>query len=298
MQTVDLTRARWSDVAQQRGVVVSVKADLAPDLPPIPGMPSEIREALTNLVFNAIDAMPSGGTLSVSTHLSRGPDSPVEVDVTDTGVGMDEETRRRCLEPFFTTKGERGTGLGLAMVYGMAQRHGARVEIESELGHGTTFRLLFPQAVERAAEAPAAAAAPQTLPPLRILLIDDDPFILDSMRTVLELDGHAVTDANGGRAGIDAFASSQGGSAPFDVVITDLGMPEVGGNKVIAAVKAASAATPVILMTGWGQRLDGADDSTASPDFVVPKPPDLETLREIFRQITARRRGKVPAAAS
>jgi len=297
MQTVDLTRARWSDVAQERGVVVSVKADLASNLPAVPGIASEIREALTNLVFNAVDAMPQGGTLSLSTSLRAGPDARVEVSVMDTGVGMDEETRRRCLEPFFTTKGERGTGLGLAMVYGMAQRHNAGVEIESEPGHGTTFHLLFPQTVARAEEAPAATPAGRTARPLRILLIDDDPFVLDSMRSVLTLDGHDVTEANGGRSGIDTFDREQGGGAPFDVVITDLGMPEVGGNKVIAAVKAASPQTPVILMTGWGQRLEGADDTAPPPDFVVPKPPDLDSLREVFRKIAAREQGSVPAAS-
>jgi signal transduction histidine kinase/CheY-like chemotaxis protein len=298
MQTVDLTRARWSDVAQQRGIVISVKADLAHDLPPVPGVPSEIREALTNLVFNAVDAMPGGGMLTLSTHAASGSEAPVEVAVSDIGVGMDEDTRRRCLEPFFTTKGERGTGLGLAMVYGMAQRHNARVEIESEPGRGTTFRLLFPQASKRVAAAAIPEPAKQASPRLRILLIDDDPFILDSMRVVLGLDGHAVTEANGGQAGIDAFAEALRSGMPFDVVITDLGMPEVGGSKVIEAVKAASAATPVILMTGWGQRLERTDEAAPSPlpDFVVPKPPDLETLRDVFRQIAARQLDEVPAA--
>src|SRR3569832_281889 len=178
MQTVDLTRARWADVAQQRGVVVSVKADLAPDLPPVPGVASEFREALTNLVFNAGDAMPNGGTLSLSTHRTgAGGNAPIAVDVTDTGVGMDEETRKRCLEPFFTTKGERGTGLGLAMVYGMAQRHRAELQIENTRGHRTTMRLLFP------ANEQAAQPIPGLLPPLepsrglRILVIDDDTLL-------------------------------------------------------------------------------------------------------------------------
>ncbi|MDB6091820.1 MAG: hybrid sensor histidine kinase/response regulator, partial [Gammaproteobacteria bacterium] len=151
-QVVDLTRARWSDMAQQRGIAIEVQTELAPDLPAIMGADNEIREALTNLIFNAVDAMPSGGQLTLRTRVAQEKDSVseesagrkiVQVEVIDAGVGMDEDTRRRCLEPFFTTKGERGTGLGLAMVYGTMQRHGADIEIESGVGKGTTMRLSF-----------------------------------------------------------------------------------------------------------------------------------------------------------
>src|SRR5205823_4591476 len=141
-QVLDLTRARWSDMPQQRGIVIQIRTELAPDLPNIAGIESEIREALVNLIFNAVDAMPEGGTLTLRTRASQDqsastPVQHVTVEVEDTGVGMQEETRRRCLEPFFTTKGERGTGLGLAMVFGVTRRHNAEVEIESATGKGT-----------------------------------------------------------------------------------------------------------------------------------------------------------------
>ena len=139
-QVIDLTRARWSDMAQLRGVSIELRTELEPKLPVILGIESELREALINLVFNAVDAMPEGGRLVVRTCAN---DNSVMLEVADSGVGMDEDTRRRCLEPFFTTKGERGTGLGLAMVYGSMQRHGADVEIDSALGQGTTIRLRF-----------------------------------------------------------------------------------------------------------------------------------------------------------
>src|ERR1700722_7306110 len=149
-QVVELTRARWSDVPLQRGIVIRLETELAAKLPHIMGSEGEIRDALTNLVFNAADAMPDGGTLTLRTHCASSqslPDSEsnsyVHVEVSDTGVGMDDETRRRCLEPFYTTKGERGTGLGLAMVYGMVQRHSADLEIDSVVGRGTTVRLIF-----------------------------------------------------------------------------------------------------------------------------------------------------------
>src|SRR2546428_4101687 len=148
-QVVDLTRARWSDMPQQRGVVIQIQTDLQPNVPTIIGVVSDLREALTNLVLNAVDAMPDGGKLTLRTHLvdhgsapAEAPRQPsVDVEVTDTGMGMDEYTQQRCLEPFFTTKGERGTGLGLAMVYGIVQRHGADLDIASSIGQGTTIRL-------------------------------------------------------------------------------------------------------------------------------------------------------------
>ena len=142
---IDLTRARWSNIPQERGVVISVNSELAPDLPKILGAENEMRDALTNLMLNAADSMPEGGDITVRTRLDP-RDNEVIVEVQDTGVGMSETTRSRCLEPFFTTKGERGTGLGLAMVFGMIQRHGGELEIDSELGRGTTMRLSFPSA--------------------------------------------------------------------------------------------------------------------------------------------------------
>ncbi len=146
-QVLDLTRARWSDTPQRRGVVIELKTELAERLPDVMGTENEIRDALTNLIFNGVDAMPDGGTLAIRTCTTAGDGShaTVQLEVSDSGLGMDEETRRRCLEPFFTTKGDRGTGLGLPMVYGMAQRHGAQLEIDSSHGKGTTMRLRFPR---------------------------------------------------------------------------------------------------------------------------------------------------------
>ena len=157
-QVVDLTRARWSDMPLQRGLVIEVHQDLMPQLPAVSAIESEVREALTNLIFNAVDAMPEGGALTlktISTPDTTGPGlHKVRLEVSDAGDGMDEETRRRCLEPFYTTKGERGTGLGLAMVYGIARRHNADLQIESEIGKGTTVSLVFPRAVPRESQQP------------------------------------------------------------------------------------------------------------------------------------------------
>jgi PAS domain S-box-containing protein len=277
-QVVDLTRARWSDMVQQRGAVIEMRTELHPNLPTIMGADNEIREALTNLVFNAVDAMPNGGRLMLRTRVL--PDNGVvQVEVIDTGSGMDEETLRRCLEPFFTTKGERGTGLGLAMVYGTIQRHGADIKIESAVGQGTTMRLSFPVAREPAA-APAAPSATGVVAPLRILVVDDDPLVLRSLRDALEGEGHRVTTADGGQAGIEAFAAAKAQDKPFQVVITDLGMPYVDGRKVSSAVKTDSPQTLVLMLTGWGQRLVDEGDVPPHVDGVLSKPPKLRELRE------------------
>jgi CheY-like chemotaxis protein len=192
---------------------------------------------------------------------------------------MDEDTRRRCLEPFYTTKGERGTGLGLAMVYGMVQRHSAELDIESAVGTGTTVRLSFPaftaSAVTNARTVPSAILARR----LRILLVDDDPLLIKSLQDTLQEDGHVITATHGGQAGIDTFAAACARGERFDLVITDLGMPHVDGRKVAAAIKTHSTATPVILLTGWGQRMIADKDIPSHVDRVLSKPPRLHELR-------------------
>ncbi|MFM9434432.1 signal transduction histidine kinase/ActR/RegA family two-component response regulator [Janthinobacterium sp. CG_23.3] len=286
-QVLGLTRVRWQDMPQQSGVVIELATLLAPELPAVMGVESEIREALINLVFNAVDAMPEGGVLTLRTRVATlaGPDGKpaprVCVEVADTGVGMDPDTRRRCLEPFFTTKGERGTGLGLAMVYGVAQRHKAEIEIDSWEGAGSVLRLLFaPVRVAEVAPAGAPAALAYALPPrLRLLVIDDDPVLLKSLRNILETDGHVVSTAHGGADGVAAFEAAQAGPTPFAAVVTDLGMPYVDGRQVAAAIKRCAPDTPVILLTGWGAQLIEDGDIPAHVDHVLSKPPKLRELR-------------------
>ena len=151
---------------------------------------------------------------------------------------MDEDTQRRCLEPFYTTKGERGTGLGLAMVYGTMRRHAGDVEIESAPGRGTTFRLSFQKAPSDLTGLSGSPKPPVVPSRLKVLVVDDDPLLIKSLRDILETDGHIVTTANGGQAGIDAFRSAIARSEPFAVAITDLGMLHVDG-------RVASASAPI-----------------------------------------------------
>jgi PAS domain S-box-containing protein len=292
-QVIELTRARWSDMTQLRGHVIELRTELAAGLPPMLGIESELREALTNLILNAVDAMPQGGTLTVRTTIGSDGAAETENDsrprvlmeVIDTGIGMDEETRRRCLELFFTTKGERGTGLGLAMVYGIVQRHNGEIDINSAPGKGTRVALKFP--VSRAI-VPVQSTVVAPLPRgLRVLVVDDDPIILESMQVVLDNDGCIVVPAEGGQQGIDAFDAALAGGLPFDLVITDLGMPAIDGRAVAAAVKAKST-VPVVMLTGWGQRMVNDGETPPHVDKVMSKPPKPRELRATIAELITR----------
>jgi len=290
-QAVELTRGRWSDLARQRGVHIELKAELAADLPAIRGAENEIRDALTNLIFNAVDALPQGGGIEVRTRTGSlrapgGAEPCVLLEVIDNGSGMDEETRRRSIEPFFTTKGDRGSGLGLAMVYGMARRHNAGLDIESTPGKGTTVRITFRMGVGTSGRHPAPLF---TMRSLRVLVVDDDPSLLESLRIALLDEGHKVTTASGGQAGIDTFRAAQKSGKPYDVVITDLRMPDVDGREVVASVRRTSPATPIILLTGWGQQIATDGAHALAVDRLLGKPPRIRELRAALAELTGRR---------
>jgi signal transduction histidine kinase/ActR/RegA family two-component response regulator len=288
-EVVELTRPRWGDQTQEGGHAIDLQTELAADAPLIRGVSHEIGDALTNLIFNAIDAMPGGGLLRVRSFLTESAASVSGAErvpmlcfeVIDSGRGMTEDVRLRCLEPFFTTKGERGTGLGLAMVYGMAMRHGGTIVVESAPGQGTTVRVCLP--IEHglvASEVKIATTAPPLLP-RKILLVDDDPLILEALQTFLERDGHAVVTAEGGQIGIDMFRKHWARGSQFSIVFTDLGMPDVDGHRVAAVVKSLSGNIPVVMLTGWGEKL-GEDARPLNVDFMLSKPPLLEDLRKVL----------------
>jgi CheY-like chemotaxis protein len=247
---------------------------------------------MTNLVINAVDALPKGGTITLRTRVTKGDvhnlsgayDTHVVIEVSDTGVGMNEETRKRCLEPFFSTKGRRGTGLGLAMVYGVMQRHEGNIEIDSELGKGTTFRLVFPVRKNIG----KAKHAEQTGPPIRplnILCIDDEPLLRDLLKEMLERDGHTVEVSDSGQTGLDAFRYAREVGRPFDVVITDLGMPYIDGRQVTKTIKHESPGTPVVMLTGWGAFMKEDDSAPDELDALLSKPPRSKELRETLSRL-------------
>jgi CheY-like chemotaxis protein len=268
---------------------------LEPKLPLLLSEPTDLREALINLIFNSVDALPQGGTITLAT---RSVDHPVSerngtderrlvVEVRDNGVGMDEKIRQHCLEPFFSTKAHRGgTGLGLAMVYGMMQRHKGTIEIESAPGRGTCVRLTFPIHEKDSKTAPASAPTVQSNRSLNILCIDDEPQVRQLLNDCLVHFNHRVAVASGGKQGLELFRAASLKNQPYDVVITDLGMPEVDGHEVARTIKAESSDTRVVMMTGWGTMMKEDGETAPEVDAVVGKPPHVQELNELLHRVT------------
>ena len=283
-QAIALTRPKWQEQARNRGVNVEVATVLG-DLPPIQGDPAELREMLTNLIFNAVDAMPEGGTITVKTKLD---DREAVLSVTDTGTGMNEETRRRCLEPFFTTKGERGTGLGLSAVYGIIERHRGALDIESEVGKGTSFFIRLPvspveevEAVNGGSKVEVEPAARDAGGVRRILVVDDQEIIRDVIQQQLREDGHEVQTAGSGREALEIL-----GAVNYDLLVTDHSMPGMTGEELAVQVKGKFPSTAVILLTGFGGTAKDNEHPMPGVDMILGKPASSFELRRAIVQVT------------
>ncbi len=284
-QAVALTRPRWKDQAQAAGVTIAVETEVGP-VPPTAGNEAELREGLTNLIFNAVDAMPHGGTITIRARVDgpgEGPEGSAAravLEVTDTGIGMDEETRRRCMEPFFTTKGLQGTGLGLPMVYGIVRRHDGTIEIESEPGKGTTFTIRLPIRTESVLQSgqPAQRIERQ----LRVLVVDDEDLVREALIAYLAEDGHSVESAANGREGLQKFRAGW-----FDLVVTDRAMPEMGGDELAAAVKQEAPNKPVLMVTGFGEVMKVQGERPQGVDAVISKPVTISALRAAVLKVMA-----------
>jgi CheY-like chemotaxis protein len=234
-----------------------------------------------NLVLNALDAMPEGGTLTVRTWIE---DGWAYCTVSDTGAGMSAEVRQRALEPFFTTKGPKGVGLGLSVSVGVVQRHRGEMDIQSAQGRGTTVTLRIP----RPGVTPAADTVPLTpapAAPLKILIVDDDTSVREALADTLTEDGHAVRAAAGGR---EALALLDGGER-VDLVITDLGMPGMTGWELARALRTRWPDLPVGLISGWTSSADFSPEEASHVAFVVAKPYTLGALRTALAPFRPRR---------
>ena len=273
-QAVALTQPKWKDQARANGRTIEIELDLE-KVPTISGNPAELREVLTNLIFNAADAMPSGGTITLRTY--RLPER-VGFEVIDTGTGMTEEVRARCLEPFFSTKGEGGTGLGLSMTFGIIKRHEAALEIESVPGHGSTFRISFPSNVKILTAAAAANVASQRA--LRVLVVDDEAVARDVVRKYLMADGHEVVTAANAREGLEDFQAST-----FDLVVTDHAMPGMNGTQFAGSIKAARPGQPILMLTGFSDPSRDTQQRPAGVDLMLTKPIPQKDLREALAQL-------------
>ena len=278
-EVVELTRPRWRDEAQMRSLSIDVQVRTG-TVPRVAGEAPALREVVMNLIFNAIDALPEGGTISLATWSA---DTWVFCAVADDGVGMDDEVRRRALEPFFTTKGPSGTGLGLSVAHSIVQRHRGELSLRpNDGGKGTVVTLRLPQA----APGTAAVEAPPTPegPPLRILVIDDEVTVREALADSLSEDGHAVIQAASGAEGLAQLADG----VKVDVVLTDLGMPEMTGWDVARAVRTRHPGLPVGLITGWAVALQISDEERRGVDFLIAKPYTMEALRSAFAGIHPR----------
>ena len=259
-----LTAPRWRDVAEAEGHRTRVQVEIE-GTRVVDGEPAALREALTNLVMNALDALPEGGTVRLCAFERP---SHVEVEVIDTGVGMPPEVSARVFEPYYTTKGERGSGLGLAMVFGIVERHGGSIEVASTPGHGTTFRLRLPRAGVAADVSRGSAAAEAPERRLRILAVDDEPGLRRLVEHILRQRGHTVTVASSAEQALEQLARS-----PFDVVVSDLGLGSgMNGWDLAQQVRDRWPATRFVLVTGWGAALELADARPRGVDAIVAKP--------------------------
>ncbi|HZN50270.1 MAG TPA: response regulator [Methylomirabilota bacterium] len=242
---VAIVRPRWEEKIARDNRPLDLRLDLG-TIETINGRPAALTELMTNLILNALDAMPDGGTLTVSTRSDPGRN--ITLMVTDTGVGMSESVRRRIFEPFFSTKGEGGSGLGLSMVYSIVRRHGGDIRVESEPARGATFTLTFPVASEPVGAEPESAL-PRARRPARVLLVDDDPKVLGTLTEILRSVGHTVTAAASGAA---AFATYEPGR--FEVVLTNLGMAGMNGWELAERLRRVDANITILFITGWGLR--------------------------------------------
>jgi PAS domain S-box-containing protein len=263
-QLLALTRPQWDNEAARRGIryEIDLKAEPAPL---VLAVASEIREALLNILENALAAMPSGGRLSL--HV-RGEGDRAVVSIADTGRGMSPEVQRLAFEPFFTTRtSEGGSGLGLSLAQEIVHRYRGTINVSSREGVGTTFTLSFPAITAEAARPPALLP---TLEPMRILAVEDEPEVLDVIRAMLVATGHTVVSAASGREALELFERE-----PIDIVVTDLGMPGMTGLALAQEVKRRRP-VPVVLLTGWADELD--DTHRRHVDVLLAKPVTRERL--------------------
>lgn len=274
-QVVSFTQPRWKDEALAAGVTIEVRLELG-NVPTIVGNESELREALVNLIFNAADAIEKKGRITIRTEVQG---RWAGITVTDNGVGMTEEIRARCLEPFFTTKGEQGSGLGLGSVYGIVQRHEGELDIKTEPGRGTSVAMSIP--LERGANAPSAPKAlAQPTRPLRMLVVEDEPLVREVLTVYLAEDKHQVTLANNGREALEMYRPGA-----FDLIMTDRAMPELNGDQLAIEIKKLNPRQPLVLLTGYGDLMNDAGETPPGVDLIVGKPFTLGSLREAIAQV-------------
>jgi CheY-like chemotaxis protein/anti-sigma regulatory factor (Ser/Thr protein kinase) len=280
----EITRPRWKNRAEAADICINLDVSVTTTAM-VMGDASELREVLVNIVFNAIDAMPNGGRITLS---ATETDGQVEIRVTDSGTGMAEEVRSRIFDPFFTTKGKAGMGLGLAVSYGIICRHEGSLEVESELGRGTSFviklavaRQSAPAQLNENIIKPPALVAPVAA---RVLVVDDEDSVRELLRDILESLGHQVVEAEDGFKAIELFDSQE-----FDAVFTDIGMPGMSGWELARLIRDRHGEIPMAILTGWGEAFSSDEQKAAKVNWIVAKPFLIERIAEIAKEISDHR---------
>lgn len=271
---IEFTRTRWKNDAQVRGLNIKVYRDFG-EIPLIMGDPSGLREVFTNLIINAIDALPNGGKVHI---FSYSDGDKAVVTVSDNGVGMSTDVQKRIFEPFFTTKGKHGNGLGLSMCYGIISRHKGKILVKSREGEGSTFTIRIPINLPGGDQYSLPSSDAGVIP-AKILIIDDDEPMRSVLSDILVQSGCHVDGVGSGKDGIESFISDK-----YDIVISDLGMEGMSGWGVARFVKERSPLTIVALITGWGTQLDEDEIRNRGVDFVVSKPFRIEEVRRLVNQ--------------
>jgi len=269
--TISITMPKWKEEMNAMGVTVELVTEFD-DVPLIEGNVSDLREVFTNLVFNAVDAMPDGGKITMKIFKENG--KGVVCEVCDTGIGMDRHAAGHCLEPFFTTKGASGTGLGLSMVQAIVQRHGGSLKIDSKQDAGTTVRMRFPVSTDVVNGEYKPEADPGPFPPARVLVVDDEVRSRTLVAGLLEADGHDIKMAESGQEGLEIIREEN-----FDLVIMDRAMPLISGDDVALELKKIRPGTPVIMLTGFGEIMKDNSELPPGVSRVMTKPVTGKDLR-------------------
>ncbi len=279
-EAVAASEPRWKDEAEARGITVTVEMALNATRPALGSAP-QLREALLNLIFNAVEAMPDGGRLSLATWED---DDGIRLRIADEGIGMEEAVKGQVFEPFFTTKGPQRSGLGLSMVYGIISHHGGTITIENGEEKGAAFLIHLPLAGTPEIS-PEPSPVP-TVPPSTVLVIDDEETVREALADILGASGHTVVLAASGREGLEWV-----GRQTFDLICTDLGMPGISGWQVIDAVKVLRPEAPVALITGWGVQVGPDELSAHHADFLLRKPFEISEVLATLAAARLRQNG-------
>jgi CheY-like chemotaxis protein len=272
---LEFTQMRWKNDAETKGITVAIHKEYA-DLPATSGSASEIREVFTNVINNALDAMPDGGIITIRTCRE---DDHICIKIADTGTGIPETIRSRIFDPFFTTKGVQSTGLGMSVSYGIIGRHHGTIAVDSTEGNGTAFTVKIPITREMSHEKPLLKTEAEKNRKARILVIEDEDDVRQLLFDILSSEGHEVEVASDGIEGLDLFKERD-----FDLVCTDLGMPKVSGWQVAEEIKRIGRKVPVAIITGWDVNIMESELKEKAVNFVIQKPFQVKQVLSLVKE--------------